>query len=169
MVTRLGASCCWLSVFCHYSVYTINCSSGLETSTCTSWGWNVNTVTPLLSQLCSNLTSLRTLTPESRPWWAESRAWPLSGLETLPRPDFCLAWVRMWDFRLVDWANFLLQPCNANVILMFLANNGESSPQMDTHKAGLQCVFSHVFSNWSLRRISCHNPRMCTAKYKRLG
>ena len=33
-----------------------------------------------------------------------------SGEETEPRPDFCFACVRMWDFRLVDCANFLLHP-----------------------------------------------------------
>ena len=110
---------------------------------------------------CSLLTSLRTLTPESRPWWAESNACPLSGLDTLPRPDFCLACVRMCDFRLVDWANFLLQPW-VEVWMTFTRTYGKCLPQMDTRKAYLQCVFAHVFSNWSLKRIACHSPRMCT-------
>lgn len=34
-----------------------------------------------------------------------------SGEETEPRPDFCFACVSMCDFRFVDCANFLLQPC----------------------------------------------------------
>ena len=40
-----------------------------------------------------------------------------SGDETEPRPDFCFACVRMCDFRFVDCANFLLQPCGT---IMFI-------------------------------------------------
>lgn len=37
-------------------MYTINCSSGFETSTCTSWGYNVNVVIVTLYLIIAHLT-----------------------------------------------------------------------------------------------------------------
>ena len=88
-----------------------------------------------------------------------------SGEETDPRPDFCFACVRMWDFRFVDCANFLLQPWTNNDIIKPISplqHDKNSQPQRDRRKGDLQCECARAFSSWSRERIFFRSPQMCT-------
>ena len=164
MVTRLGvsASWSWLSVSCHYSVYTINCSSGFETSTCTSWGWNVNVVIVTLNLIIAHLTENANPGVEAVVVGVQGMAAVWTGDAAPPRLLLRVSqYVRLQVGGLCELLVTTLQ--SKQLILFYeIRKSRQSLPQMDTHKAGLQCVFSRAFSDWSLRRIFCHNPRRCT-------